>query len=403
MTAYRPTILGRTQDIPRNCSTRASISGRPITCMASSGGNGAGNGSTPPRKLSLATLLVQTEGLVDDPYHASMPPIYQTATFGQPGATEMGEYDYSRSGNPTRTVLELAMAKLEGAERAFAFSSGMSSLAAVTRLLSVGDHIVAGDDLYGGTSRLLSRIVPNSGIDVTNVDTCDLDAVRAAIVPGKTKLVMLESPTNPRMQICDIAAIAKMAKAAGALTLVDNSIMCPLFQQTLDLGADISMTSATKFIGGHSDVMAGILAVRDPALADRIYFVQNAEGTALGPMDSWLLVRGLKTMALRMERQAQNAQRIAEWLAAHPLVKKVNFPGLPDHPGREVHFKQVRTIWKIYVYNKFMIDDFIKTSTALAPQVLLEKHSVASRLTFSLSLVLIFLTLLPSLFLRAGF
>lgn len=371
--------------------------------MASSGGNGAGNGSTPPRKLSLATLLVQTEGLVDDPYHASMPPIYQTATFGQPGATEMGEYDYSRSGNPTRTVLELAMAKLEGAERAFAFSSGMSSLAAVTRLLSVGDHIVAGDDLYGGTSRLLSRIVPNSGIDVTNVDTCDLDAVRAAIVPGKTKLVMLESPTNPRMQICDIAAIAKMAKAAGALTLVDNSIMCPLFQQTLDLGADISMTSATKFIGGHSDVMAGILAVRDPALADRIYFVQNAEGTALGPMDSWLLVRGLKTMALRMERQAQNAQRIAEWLAAHPLVKKVNFPGLPDHPGREVHFKQVRTIWKIYVYNKFMIDDFIKTSTALAPQVLLEKHSVASRLTFSLSLVLIFLTLLPSLFLRAGF
>jgi len=241
------------------------------------------------RRLSVATILVQSEDLGNDNYHASMPPIYQTATFGQPGATEMGEYDYSRSGNPTRTVLERAMAAIEGADRAFAFSSGMSALSAVTRLLSVGDHIVAGDDLYGGTSRLLSRIVPNAGIEVTNVDTSDLSAVFAAIKPGTTKLVMLESPTNPRMQICDIQAITRAAKEAGAMTCVDNSIMCPLFQRPLDLGADISMTSATKFIGGHSDVTAGILAVRDPALAERIYFVQNAEGTALGPMDSWLI------------------------------------------------------------------------------------------------------------------
>ncbi|EFN58551.1 hypothetical protein CHLNCDRAFT_48545 [Chlorella variabilis] len=276
-----------------------------------------------------------------------MPPIYQTATFQQPGAVEMGEYDYSRSGNPTRTVLERQMALLEGAERAFAFSSGMAALAAVTRLLSAGDHVVAGDDLYGGTSRLLSRVVPSAGVLVSNVDTSDLEAVRAAIIPGQTRLVMLESPTNPRMQICDIPAICELAHAAGALVCVDNSILTCLYQRPLDLGADIAMTSATKFIGGHSDVTAGILAVRDKELADRIYFVQNAEGTALGPFDCWLLVRGIKTMALRMERQVANAQRIAEWLAAHPAVHRVNYPGLADHPGKEVHDRQAASAGSI--------------------------------------------------------
>ena len=232
------------------------------------------------------------------------------------------------------------MAILEGGTRAFAFSSGMAALAAVTRLLSTGDHIVAGDDLYGGTSRLLSRVVPAAGVTVSNVDTTSVAAVQAALIPGTTKLVMLETPTNPRMQICDIAEIARVTHAAGALLCVDNSIMCPLFQNCLDLGADIVMTSATKFIGGHSDVTAGILAVADASLADRIYFLQNAEGLALGPMDSWLLIRGLKTMALRMERQAANAQRIAEWLTVQPQVVKVNFPGLPSHPGHALHFKQ---------------------------------------------------------------
>ncbi|KAL4442966.1 hypothetical protein ABPG77_008457 [Micractinium sp. CCAP 211/92] len=269
-----------------------------------------------------------------------MPPIYQTATFQQPGAIEMGEYDYSRSGNPTRTVLEKQLAILEGAERAFAFSSGMAALAAVTRLLKAGDHVVAGDDLYGGTSRLLSRVVPSAGIEVSNVDTSDVEAVRAAIRPGKTALVMLESPTNPRMQICDIKAICQIAHEAGALVCVDNSILTCLYQPALELGADIAMTSATKFIGGHSDVTAGVLAVRDKQLADRIYFVQNAEGTALGPFDCWLLLRGLKTMSLRMEHQVANAQRIAEWLAAHPMVHRVNYPGLASHPGKDVHDAQ---------------------------------------------------------------
>ncbi|KAG7669346.1 hypothetical protein Ndes2526B_g05652 [Nannochloris sp. 'desiccata'] len=311
----------------------------PISCMATS--NGAGGNAPTRRKPKLATLLVNSESLIDDPFESSMPPIYQTATFGQPGATEMGEYDYSRSGNPTRTVLEKQMAILEGGVRAFAFSSGMSALANVTRLLRSGDHIVAGDDLYGGTSRLLSRVVPDAGIEVTNVDTTDIEAVRSAIIPGKTKMLMLETPTNPRMQICDIAKLSQIAHDAGALVCVDNSIMCPLFQQCLNLGVDIVMTSATKFIGGHSDVTAGILAVADKEIGDRIFFYQNAEGTALGPMDSWLLVRGIKTMALRMERQASNAQRIAEWLTTQThVVKRVNYPGLPSHPGHELHFRQ---------------------------------------------------------------
>ncbi|PRW56037.1 cystathionine beta-lyase [Chlorella sorokiniana] len=333
-------------------STAARRAAAPTAARAASGrramrtaATAGGNGSEPEqqqqlRPRSLATLLVHSEGLVNDPFAASMPPIYQTATFQQPDAIEMGEYDYSRSGNPTRTVLEKMLAQMEGAERAFAFGSGMAALAAVVRLLKSGDHIVAGDDLYGGTSRLLSRVVPDAGIDVTNVDTCDLEAVRGAIVPGRTRLVMLESPTNPRMQICDIQAICEMAHAAGALVCVDNSILTCIYQRPLDLGADIAMTSATKFIGGHSDVTAGILAVRDKQLADRLYFLQNAEGSALGPFDCWLLVRGLKTMSLRMERQVANARRIAEWLAAHPLVHRVNYPGLASHPGRDVHERQ---------------------------------------------------------------
>ena len=302
------------------------------------------------RGLHRDTLLVHSEGLSEDPYAASMPPIYQTATFGQPNATENGEYDYSRSGNPTRTTLELALARMEGAERALVFSSGMAALAAVTRLLSVGDHIVAGDDLYGGTSRLLANVVPSAGIDVSNVDTTDVEAVRAAIIPGKTRLVMLESPTNPRMQICDIKAICKIAKENGALVCVDNSILTALYQNPLELGADISMTSATKFIGGHSDVTGGVLAVNDLELGKKLYFTQNAEGTGLGPMDCWLLIRGLKTMALRMSKQVENAQKLVEWVRQQPLVKSVNYPGLESHPGHDVHMSQATSPGSLFSF-----------------------------------------------------
>ncbi|KAG2435866.1 hypothetical protein HXX76_007061 [Chlamydomonas incerta] len=299
-------------------------------------------GSPPasPSKLSVATRLVHPKTKVNDPYGASMPPLWQTATFAQPSATTFGEYDYTRSGNPTRTCLEEQFAELEGGDRAFAFTSGMAALAAVCKLVKAGEHIVAGEDIYGGTSRLLMQVVPNAGVSVTNVDMTDLEAVRAAIQPGRTKLVLVESPTNPRMQICDIAAIAAMSRAAGAVTCVDNSIMAPVFQRPLDLGADISMTSGTKFVGGHGDVTLGLLTVKGEELAKRVYFLQNAEGAGLAPFDCWLALRGLKTMALRMEKSADNAAALAAFLARHPLVKKVNYPGLPSCDGHALHMRQ---------------------------------------------------------------
>ena len=255
--------------------------------------------------MALATRLAHPKGKgKGDPYNASSPVLYQTATFELDNQTLSGDYDYTRSGNPTRHMLEEQMADLEGATRAFAFTSGMGALAVAMRLVPAGGHIVTGDDIYGGTSRLLSRVAPDSGVTVTNVDMTDPDAVRRAMRPN-TKLVWMESPTNPRMQITDLAAIARIAKEHGALSLVDNSIMAPVFQQPLALGVDICMTSATKFIAGHSDVTAGILSVAGEELANRVYFLQNSEGGGLSPFDCWLCLRGLKTMSLRMERQQQ--------------------------------------------------------------------------------------------------
>ncbi|KAF6248259.1 cystathionine beta-lyase [Scenedesmus sp. NREL 46B-D3] len=305
-------------------------------------------------QMKLQTLLLHpAASSVTDPYDASGPPLYQTATFGQPSATEGGQFDYTRSGNPTRTMLEeqasaplsgwcgdSAWAALEGGCRALAFTSGMAALAVATKLVSVGAHIVAGDDIYGGTSRLLAAVVPAGGVSVSNVDMTDISAVKAAIIPGKTQLVMVESPTNPRMQICDIKAIAAAAHVAGALVCVDNSFLTPLYQRPLDLGADISMTSGTKYIGGHGDTTLGMLAVRDAELGKKLYFLQNTEGAGLAPMDCWLALRGLKTMALRMERSVANAEKIAEFLAGHPLVRRLNYAGRPQHPGAGVHAAQ---------------------------------------------------------------
>jgi len=291
---------------------------------------------------SLATMLCHPPKATSDPYSASSPPLYQTATFAQPSATTFGEYDYTRSGNPTRSQLEKTMAELEGASRSFAFTSGMAALAVAMRLVPQGGHIVTGDDIYGGTSRLLQKVAPDHGIEVTNVDMMDVDAVQRAIIPGKTKLVWMESPTNPRMQVVDVAAIAGAARAGGALSLVDNSIMAPVLQQPLSLGVDICMTSATKFISGHSDVTAGILSVAGDELADRVYFLQNSEGGGLSPFDCWLCLRGIKTMALRMERQQQNCEAIAGWLQDQSLIKKINYPGLPTDPGYALQMKQAR-------------------------------------------------------------
>ena len=288
----------------------------------------------------VATRLVHPSVTVEDPFDSTNFPLYQTATFGQPSATTNGPYDYTRSGNPTRDMLEKQMAELEGADRAFAFSSGMSALMCVTRLVRTGERIVTGDDIYGGTSRLLAQVVPKVGIEVVNVDMNDLDAVKRAIDGGPTTMVMLESPTNPRLQITDIRSISDFAHAKGALVCVDNSIMAPVFQAPLDLGADICMTSATKFISGQSDVTGGILACRGEQLGKDIYFHQNAEGLHLGPFDCWLALRGLKTMALRMEKQQANAMVIALWLEAHPLVNFVNYPGLESNKGHELHKSQ---------------------------------------------------------------
>nr|DAD29365.1 TPA_asm: hypothetical protein HUJ06_030833 [Nelumbo nucifera] len=253
------------------------------------------------KEPSVSTMLLNF-GNSFDPYDALSTPLYQTATFKQPSATENGPYDYTRSGNPTRDVLESLLAKLDKADRAFCFTSGMAALSAVTHLIATGEEIVAGDDIYGGSDRLLSQVIPKKGIAIKRVNTSDLSEVEAAI-GSWTKLVWLESPTNPRQQISDIRKIAEIAHAHGALLMVDNSIMSPVLSRPLELGADIVMHSATKFIAGHSDVMAGVLAVKGESLAKEIAFLQNAEGSGLAPFDCWICLRGIKTMALRIEKQ----------------------------------------------------------------------------------------------------
>mmetsp|Transcript_23245 Transcript_23245/g.64221 ORF Transcript_23245/g.64221 Transcript_23245/m.64221 type:complete len:507 (+) Transcript_23245:85-1605(+) len=329
---------------PCTCQQQAIAGIKParriMAAASSNGANGAPSAPEEGRRLAVATQLVHASTSVEDPYGGSTPPLWQTATFKQPNATSNGPYDYTRSGNPTRTMFEEAMAALEGADRSLAFTSGMAALAAVTKLVTGGEHIVAGDDIYGGTSRLLMQVVPLAGVQVSNVDMADLQAVKAAIIPGKTKLVMVESPTNPRMRICDIKAISDLAHEVGAIVCVDNTIMSPPFQRPIDLGADICMTSGTKFIGGHGDVTLGVLSVKGHELAKRLYFMQNAEGAGLAPFDCWLALRGLRTMALRMERSAQNCAALANYLIGHPLVKKVNYAGLPSHPDHALHMAQ---------------------------------------------------------------
>src|SRR5215813_3459604 len=271
-----------------------------------------------------------------DPHCSISPPIYQTATFRQPSADEFGEYDYTRSGNPTRGLVERQIARLEGAEYACAFASGMAAISALTRFVGVGDEIIAGDDLYGGTVRLLDQILPRQGIGVRYVDVTDVGAVREALNP-RVKMILIETPSNPTMRIADIRALAGAARAAGALLAVDNSMLSPCFQKPLGLGADVVIHSATKFLCGHSDVTAGALVTNDYDLHRRISFDQNAEGAGLSPFDSWLLLRGMKTLALRVERQNESARKITEYLSRHSAVGRVYYPGLADHPGHEIH------------------------------------------------------------------
>ena len=288
--------------------------------------------------MKTATRCVQLN-TDSDPYGATVPPIYQTATFRQQSASEFAEYDYTRSGNPTRTLLEQQLAKLEGGGHACAFASGMAAITALTRLVESGDEIIAGDDLYGGTVRLLEQLRQRQGVRVCYTDTTRLEAVRASLTP-RTKLILIETPTNPLFRISDIRGLAQLARGAGVLLAVDNSMLSPVLQQPLTLGADIVVHSATKFLCGHSDVMAGAVITKDAALHEQIAFQQNAEGASLSPFESWLLLRGIKTLALRVERQNDSARKVAQFLELHPAVKKVYFPGFKNHPGHEVHRSQ---------------------------------------------------------------
>lgn len=275
---------------------------------------------------------------------AVIPPIYATSTFAQDGVGGLRNgYEYSRSANPTRTALESTLAALEGGAHGFAFASGLAAEDTLVRALCrPGDHVVLPNDAYGGTFRLFDKVATNWGLAHSPAPVTDPEAVRAAIRPGETKLVWLETPTNPMLSIGDIAALADVAHDAGARLVVDNTFASSYLQQPLALGADVVVHSTTKYAGGHSDVVGGALVVDDAELAATIGYHQNAIGAVAGPFDSWLVLRGLKTLALRMERHSDNAERIVEFLGGHPSVSEVIYPGLADHPGHTVASRQMK-------------------------------------------------------------
>jgi cystathionine gamma-lyase len=292
---------------------------------------------------------IEPEGLTG----AVMTPIYQTSTYAQASPGEHKGYEYSRTDNPTRTVLQTQLAALESADHALVFSSGLASIDAVLNLLQAGDHVIAGDDLYGGTYRLFTKVAAHRGLTFTFVDLNNEEAYRAAFT-AKTKLVWFETPTNPMLNVIDVRLVCAIAREKGALSAVDNTFMSPYFQRPLELGADIVMHSMTKYINGHSDVVMGALMLRDRDLATpkkvwkdpnfaapktlfaRLKFLQNAIGATPGPFDCFLILRGIKTLAVRMQRHAQNAQLVAEYLASHPKIDRVVYPGLPSHPGYKI-------------------------------------------------------------------
>lgn len=281
------------------------------------------------------------EGQAPDPTTgAVIVPIYQTSTYAQQAVGEHKGYEYSRTGNPTRTAYETALASLENADWGLAFASGMGATSTLLYLLESGDHVLAADDLYGGTYRLFDKVLRRYGIDFSFVDLSDASVVAAALRPN-TRMVWIETPTNPMLKLVDIAAVSAAARAQDALVVVDNTFASPYLQQPLDLGADLVMHSATKYLGGHSDLVGGVVAGRGEALRARLAFLQNAAGVVPGPMDSWLALRGLKTLALRMERHSKSGLALATWLEGHPRVERVIYPGLPSHPSHALALRQM--------------------------------------------------------------
>lgn len=289
--------------------------------------------------MKFGTKLIHNEYAIDKNTGALSIPIYQVSTYHQEDLDKSQEYQYSRSENPTRRALEETIALLEGGDGGFAFSSGMAATSSVLSIFSSGDHIVVCEDVYGGTFRITDQFFSKFGVEITFVDASDLEEMRRAFKPN-TKALFLETPSNPTLKITDIKSACTLAKEYGALVIIDNTFMSPYLQRPIELGVDIVIHSATKFIGGHSDVLGGLVVVKGRELCKRVYFVQNGFGAVLGPQDCWLLLRGLKTLKVRMDYQQQGAIKLAHWFQAQPEVKAVYYPGLASHPGSEIHAGQ---------------------------------------------------------------
>ncbi|WP_027087805.1 aminotransferase class I/II-fold pyridoxal phosphate-dependent enzyme [Cohnella panacarvi] len=289
--------------------------------------------------MNIESRLAQIGSQNDPDTGAVSFPIYNATAFRHPKLGQSTGFDYSRTKNPTRSVLEDAVADLESGDAGFACSTGMAALQTIFAMFSQGDHLLVSLDLYGGTYRLIEKIMTRFGVTASYVDTNDIDALETKRTPN-TKAVLIETPTNPLMMITDLAKVSAWARKHGLLTIVDNTLLTPYLQRPIELGADIVIHSATKYLGGHNDVLAGLIVTKGQELSAQIGFLHNSIGAVLGAQDSWLLMRGMKTLALRMERHQYNATRVAEWLQAHPAVQEVFYPGLPSHPGHEVQNAQ---------------------------------------------------------------
>lgn len=289
--------------------------------------------------MKIESILAQI-GSIQEPVTGAVNfPIYHSTAFRHPKLGQSTGFDYTRTKNPTRSVLEDAFAQLESGDAGFATSSGMAALQVIFALFSSGDHLLVSLDLYGGTYRLLEQVMSRFGVTASYVDTNDIDALESHRRPN-TKAVLIETPTNPLMMITDLEKVCCWAKTHGLLTIVDNTLLTPFFQRPLELGADIVIHSATKYLGGHNDVLAGLIATKGKELSEKMAFLHNSIGAVLGPQDAWLLIRGMKTLALRMERHQYNATRLAEFLLTHPAVESVYYPGLKSHPGHDIQSRQ---------------------------------------------------------------
>jgi cystathionine gamma-synthase len=296
-----------------------------------------------PSTPNFDTLAIHAGQAFDPTTGAVIPPVYLTSTYVQKSIGELrGGYEYSRGGNPTRTSLETLLAALEGGAHGLSFASGLAAEDTILRaLVTAGDHIVLGNDVYGGTHRLINRVHGAAGVRNTTVEMSDLAAVEAAIIPGETKILWVETPSNPLMKISDIGALAALGHRFGLTVIVDNTFASPALQHPLAFGADVVVHSTTKYLGGHSDVLGGALVINDDALYEKAQFLQFATGPVSAPLDAWLTVRGIKTLSVRMDRHCSNAQAIAEHLDGHPALDAVYYPGLPNHPGHELAKRQM--------------------------------------------------------------